>query len=132
MPTTHLCSLLEHKTAHKGKSRTLYLTTEAVAVLVQQRKRCPTGALLRNCWGVRWTKDAIGLALSGFRKKTGITHATAYCYRHTFATDALANGVPDAQVAELLGHSGTKMLHAHYAHLGSRSKVLKSALANIR
>ena len=29
----------------------------------------------------------------------------AYCYRHSFATNALVNGVGIAQVAELLGHS---------------------------
>jgi integrase len=53
-------------------------------------------------------------------------------YRHTFATDALANGVPDAQVAALLGHSGTAMLHKHYAHLGARAKALRDALDKVR
>jgi integrase len=53
-------------------------------------------------------------------------------YRHTCATDALTNGVPDAQVAELLGHSGTAMLHRHYAHLVAKSRVLKEALNRVR
>jgi hypothetical protein len=44
----------------------------------------------------------------------------------------LAHGVPDAPVAELLGHSGTAMLHRHYAHLGAKAKALRSALAQIR
>ena len=57
---------------------------------------------------------------------------TAYCLRHTFATDALANGVPDAHVAELLAHEGTAMLHRHYAHLGARAKALRDALDRIR
>ena len=35
-------------------------------------------------------------------------------------------------VAELLGHSGTAMLHKHYAHLTARAKALRSALAQIR
>ena len=42
----------------------------------------------------------------------------AYGYRHGFATDAAA-GVPDAQVARLLGHSSTVMLHRHYSHLAT-------------
>ena len=58
--------------------------------------------------------------------------AIAYGYRHTFATDALARGVPDAQVAELLGHSGTAMLHKHYSHLTARSQVLRDALGRVR
>jgi integrase len=37
-------------------------------------------------------------------------------YRHTFATDALEQGVPDALVAELLGHASTAMIHRHYGH----------------
>jgi hypothetical protein len=52
--------------------------------------------------------------------------------RHAFATDALANGVPDVQVAELLGHSGTAMLHRHYAHLGARAKALRESLGRVR
>ena len=55
-----------------------------------------------------------------------------YGYRHSFATDALANGVPDAHVAELLGHSGTAMLHKHYAHLGAKARVLREALEVVR
>jgi integrase len=66
------------------------------------------------------------------RERAGIPHAIAYGLRHTFATDALANGVPDAQVAELLGHSGTAMLHKHYAHLGAKAKALRDALGKVR
>ena len=33
----------------------------------------------------------------------------------------MSNGVPDVQIAELLGHSGTAMLHKHYAHLTARA-----------
>jgi integrase len=66
------------------------------------------------------------------RKKLGIRGAIPYAYRHGFATDALAHGVPDAQVAELLGHSGTAMLHRHYAHLGARAKALRDALGRVR
>jgi integrase len=88
--------------------------------------------LLRNSKGEAWTENAIGLAMPRTRERAGIPHAIAYGYRHAFATDALANGVPDAQVAELLGHSGTVMLHRHYAHLTARAKALSSALAQIR
>jgi hypothetical protein len=37
-----------------------------------------------------------------------------------------------AHVAELLGHSGTAMLHRHYAHLGAKAKALREALSRIR
>ena len=65
-------------------------------------------------------------------KATGIEGTVAYGYRHTFATDALVDGVPDAQVAALLGHASTAMLHRHYRHLTSQAQTLKDALGRVR
>jgi integrase len=124
--------LSEHKTAHKGKQRVLYLSPEAVAILREQAERYDSGYLFRNRHGTKFTKNAIGLVMRRLRKRAAIGHATAYCYRHSFATDALANGVPDAQVAALLGHSGTAMLHKHYAHLGAKARALREALGRVR
>jgi integrase len=124
--------LAEHKTAYKGKVRVLYLPPETVALLVRQRERYRSGALLRNSRGDAWTENAIGLAMRRTRERVGIPQAIAYGLRHTFATDALSNGVPDAQVAELLGHSGTAMLHRHYSHLGAKAEALRNALSDIR
>jgi integrase len=124
--------LSEHKTAHKGKERILFLLPKAVAILRKQAKRYGSGYLFRNRHGTKFTKNAIGLVMRRLRKRAGIGHATAYAYRHSFATDALSNGVPDAQVAELLGHSGTAMLHKHYAHLGAKARVLREALGRVR
>jgi integrase len=127
-----LVRLSSHKTAYKGKVRVMYLPPEVVALLTRQRERYRTGALLRNTNGEAWTENALGLAMRRTRERAGIPHATLYGFRHSFATDALANGVPDAQVAELLGHSGTAMLHRHYSHLGARAQALKDALGKVR
>ena len=35
-------------------------------------------------------------------------------------------------VAELLGHSGTAMLHKHYAYLGRKAAALRAALGRLR
>ena len=53
-------------------------------------------------------------------------------YWHSFAIDVLANGVPDATVAALLGHSSTAMLHKHYSHLTARADVLRKAASMVR
>lgn len=45
--------------------------------------------------------------------KAGVKHCIADGYRHSFATAALATGVLNAQVAALLGHSGTAMVHVY-------------------
>jgi integrase len=127
-----LVRLAEHKTAYMGKFRVIYLPPEAVSLLARQRETLRSGALLRNNRGEPWTENAIGSAMRRTRERAGIPHAIAYGLRHTFATDALANGVPDAQVAELLGHAGTAMLHKHYSHLTARSRVLREALERVR
>jgi len=124
--------LKDHKTAHKGKSRTIYLCAEAVAILQEQRAKYGTGFLFRSRFGGPFTKNAIVKAMEGLRKRAGLDKAIAYGYRHAFATDALANGVPDAQVAALLGHSGTAMLHKHYSHLTGQARALREALGKVR
>jgi integrase len=124
--------LSDHKTADvTGKPRLIVLTPTAKALLAAQAERYPAGELLRNARGSRWTKDGIGLAVRRACRAAGVT-ATAYGYRHTYATSALAKGVPDATVAALLGHSSTAMLHRHYAHLTSQAGVLRNAAALVR
>jgi integrase len=123
--------LRKHKTAHKGKARVIYLSAEASAVLDDQRTRHPTGLLFPNRNGGAWGRKVLAQKMWRLQRKLGI-RATAYGFRHTFASDALSNGVPDAQVAELLGHSGTAMLHKHYSHLGAKARVLREAVQRVR
>jgi integrase len=126
------CAVLtQHKTAHKGKARVLYLSDEALAVLRQQHAEHPQGYLFRRPTGGKWTTHSITGKFARVCRKAGVK-VTSYCLRHTFATDALANGVPDAVVAELLGHANTQTLHRHYAHLVARSQTLRQALDQVR
>ncbi len=131
-PEASCVRLKEHKSAHKGKSRTIFLCPEAVALLRELKAKHGEGRLLRNALGKPWSEKALVKAMIAVRKRAGLAKAVAYGYRHGFATDALANGVPDAHVAELLGHSGTAMLHRHYAHLTARSQALREALGKVR
>jgi integrase len=124
--------LTEHKTAHFGKVRVLFLVAEAVAVLRERLAVHPEGLLFPGEDGRKMTPQAVGCRLRRLCVKVGVKHCIAYGYRHTFATNALARGVPDAHVAELLGHSGTAMLHRHYSYLTARAKALRDALGRIR
>jgi integrase len=49
--------------------------------------------------GGKWTTHSITGKFARVCRRAGVK-TTAYCSRHTFATDALAKGVPDAHVAE--------------------------------
>ena len=130
-PATGVVKLHVHKSDSTGKPRLIFLLPEIVTALNTQAARFPSGALLRSRKGKPWTGRSITEAMRGLRDKTGVK-AIAYGYRHTFATDGLANGLPEAHVAGLLGHSSTAMLHKHYSHLTSRAGVLRNAAALVR
>jgi integrase len=127
--------LQKHKTAHQtAEARVIHLTPRIVALCKELATRHPDGPLFRRRSG-RPFPPAYYLArlVRRLREKLGLRGTiTPYGMRHTFATDALAAGVPDAQVAELLGHSGTAMLHKHYSHLTAKARVLRDALGRVR
>ena len=122
----------EHKTSAHGKQRFLVLTPLALEVLKPLMASSTDGSLLRNSKGTAWDKDTLAHAIRRARKLAGLPKAVAYGYRHSFATDALAAGVPDATVAALLGHGSTTMLHKHYSHLTARTAHLKDAMGKVR
>jgi integrase len=126
--------LQRHKAEHEtGKPRVIFLTAEVVRLCRELAAKHPTGPLFRTARGKTFP-PAYYLArlVRGLCRKLGIRGVLPYGYRHTFATDALARGIADAQVAELLGHSGTGMLHRHYSHLTARQAALREALGRVR
>lgn len=124
--------LIDHKTAEQtGRDRIIVLPDEATAIFASLIQKRPTGLLFPGQDGSRLSAQAIGRKMSRLCVRAGVK-AICYGYRHTFATDALANGVPDAHVAALLGHSGTTMLHKHYSHLSSKAGVLRESLGKVR
>jgi integrase len=56
----------------------------------------------------------------------------SYTYRHTYATDALEQGLGVAQAAELLGHTSTDMGMQHYQHLSEKREHLLQAARQAR
>jgi integrase len=127
--------LHKHKSEHAtGKPRIVYLTPNLVILCKRLAAKHPTGPLFRRRTG-RPFPPAYYLArlVRNLRRRLGLRDGiTPYGLRHGFATDALANGIPDAQVAELMGHQGTAMLHRHYSHLTARGQVLRDALNRVR
>jgi integrase/recombinase XerC len=123
--------LTEHKADRTGKPRLIFLSPELIALLQQQVERYGSGPLLRSNKGRPWTGRSITQAMRRLRTKTGVK-GIAYGYRHGFATRALGRGVPDAQVAALLGHTSTVTLHRHYSHLTSQAQTLRDALRRVQ
>lgn len=122
-----LARIDEHKTDKDGRPRIIHFNEPAMAVLLKQREKYKTGRLFRNEAGGDLHPYQAGRHLWRIVQRLGVK-ASLYGYRHAFATRALAAGLPDAHVAELLGHCSTAMVHASYSHLGQMHGALKDSL----
>jgi integrase len=122
--------LHRHKTSKKtGQPRVVYLTPRLAEITKHLMEKHPDGALFR---GPRSGKPfgMHGICSRFRRLRLKLPHlkdAIAYAYRHSFATDALTNGVGVAQVAELMGHKSTDMVLRHYGHLADQIGHMKEA-----
>lgn len=122
-----LARLRHHKTRKRtGRDRVLVFNAAAMEVLKGQREKYGSGLLFRTRYGNAYDRHTLAVRMIGVSERVGF-HVTCYSFRHTFATRALARGVPDAVVAALLGHTSTAMIHAHYGHLNEQSRVLREA-----
>jgi integrase len=119
-----------HKTGKKTrKPRVVYLTPPMITLCKRLAAEHPSGPLFLNTRGRPWTANALRCRFRRLREKfPGLAGVTAYCYRHTYTTEGLLNGVPLAQMQELLGHTSPAMM-AHYAHLGQKAAAMQEAAA---
>jgi len=109
-------------------TRWISLTPTMIDVTRNLIEKHPEGPLFRSDDGKTWNNNSVRLRMSRLRKRLNLPAGiVAYAYRHSFATNGLVNGVPIATMAELLGHTDTKMISAHYAHLGIHVDYLQNA-----
>jgi integrase len=122
--------LKKHKTAGKTRRpRVVYLTPAMVELTRKLVARHPDGPLFRGPRGGRpFTRNGIRCRFKRLRKKLPhLAGVVSYSYRHTWATEALVNGVGIAQVAELMGHASTEMVSTTYGHLADKLGHLRDA-----
>jgi integrase len=120
--------LTKHKTAKKTKKpRIIYPSDKLRELVARLIEKYPDGSpIFRNRNRRPWTKNAVQLRFRRLRKKfPQLEGVISYTFRHSFATDALEKGLPEAAVAELMGHSGTATLHRHYSKLSQKIDYLK-------
>ncbi len=120
----------DHKTVKKtGKPRIVYFTPAMVELTKSLMTKHPDGPLFRGPRGGKpFTRNGIRCRFRRLRKKLPhLKGLIAYGYRHSFATDALVNGVGIAQVAELLGHTSTEMVMRHYSHIAGKIDHMRDA-----
>jgi len=125
-------TLRQHKTRGKGKERVIVLCQESLAVLTEQRVKYAGGLLFRDRYGGQFSRGAVKQRMRRLRKRVGVKDdVICYSFRHTLATRALEAGASDSDVAAILGHSSTQMIHKHYSHLTANTRRLKGVLSQV-
>jgi site-specific recombinase XerD len=82
--------------------------------------------------GRPWTGNKVQKRLNGLRRKLHIQERVyAYALRHSFASNALANGHNTATVAELMGHADTTMVSRVYGHIQEQREHLSRSVDEI-
>src|SRR5262249_25399151 len=76
-----------------NRSGITYLTPRASEILRRLMAKWPQGPVFRNRNGNPWDRDVIANNFRRLRGRQGLgAESTAEAFRHTYATDALANG----------------------------------------
>lgn len=119
----------QHKTGKKtGKPRIIYLSPEMLEMSRRLIAEHPEGPLFPSRKLGPFSKNAIRIRFRRLREKLPhLKGVVAYAYRHSYASDALVNGVGIAEVAELLGHTDTRMVSKHYGHLNQKVAHMRDA-----
>jgi integrase len=116
----------KHKTARKGKKRTVYCPPALLDLLKRLAETYPTGLLFRNTNGSKWERQTTFKRLRVLEKDTQVKGVTLYSYRHTYVTNAIERGVPLLMLAELVGNS-VAILIKNYSHIDQKKDALTAA-----
>jgi integrase len=122
----------DHKNAHKGKTRVIHFTEEAMIALRGQRLKYADGFLFRQEDDKPFNVHSLCDRVIAARERAGITRpVTAYGLRHGWCTRALETGLSNEQVAALVGNSAA-MIEKHYSHIDANAQLLKELAAKVR
>lgn len=120
----------EHKTAKRtGKPRIIYLNEAMLDLTRKLVALYPEGPLFHGPRSKRgFTRNGVRCRFRNLRARLPkLAGVISYTARHSFATQALINGVGIAHVAELMGHVDTTMVSQHYAHLAGNVQHMREA-----
>jgi integrase len=131
-------SLAEHKTSRTQKvkkPRVIPLHPVVVKLLIHVRRRQdPGNRVFLTHRKTPWNRANLSLRMRRSRAVAGIPgDAKLYGLRHGFGTRSIVNGVDIKTLAELMGHTTTRMTE-HYLHLAGQRQHLADAMrrANAR
>ena len=104
----------------------------AAAVVARLAAGRADGPLFRNSHGRRWGENYFSRTLRKFTVPLGMGgRFTPYSCRHSRATEMLEQGMPDVDVAAVLGNSPA-VIHRHYSHVAAKAGRLADLLNRSR
>ena len=115
--------IVENPKARGPKWRVVHLNENALNIVKRRLK--DQGPVFTNSKGKPWTTNACSNRFDRMKGKVGRT-VSLYDFRHAYGTDMLKAGVDVAVVAELMGHTDTKMLMEIYQHMSKEPAFMKS------
>lgn len=117
----------DHKTDRRGRRRVVPLGDTALALVRRLCRERPAGPLCPTT-----PRELSQHVRNRRRRDKSLAGVVPYGYRHAFITDALARGVSEIVVAEIVGHRSTRIIAEHYAHLDARLASLRAAASVVR
>lgn len=109
-----------------GIARVIMLTSTALWIVEECVGARTKGNVFRSDRGTPWTREGLHSALTRLQKRCKVK-LDAYTGRHSYATDALANGVDAVTVGYLMGHTDPSMVAKVYSHLEQKPEYLRQA-----
>ncbi len=125
--------LHHHKTSRTQRTprpRVIQLVPNMVRLLrkIQSQQRPGTTRVFVTAHGTSWNRSNLGLRMRRLRKKAKLPDdVKMYGIRHHFGTQSIINGVDIKTLAELMGHTTSRMTE-HYVHLAGCQQHLASAM----
>ncbi len=125
--------LRRHKTSRTQRTprpRVIQLVPSMVKLLkkVRSQQRPNETHVFLTAHGTRWNRSSLGLRMRRLREKAGLPDdVKLYGIRHHFGTQSIINGVDIKTLAELMGHTTSRMTE-HYVHLAGCQKHLANAM----
>ena len=125
--------LRKHKTIRTQrtpKPRVIHLVPLVVKLLkrIRQQQAPGTKRVFLTARKTPWDRWNLGHRMRRLRERAGVPDdVTLYGIRHQFGTQSVVNGVDIKTLAELMGHTTTRMTE-HYVHLAGCQKHLAAAM----
>jgi len=112
-----------------GEPRRIPLNDEGV-LLFSQLTAGRKGKIFLKTNGEPWGRWQQARPLADAAGAAKVEDVTFHILRHTYGSNLAMQGVPMSVIANVLGHSSTRMTEKHYAHL-STSYVAETIRANL-